>query len=62
MPDLAGSSAFGGLYLCCVLCIADRMMRDDEIARVQLTGVLAKRPVNQRSSTGGIIASRWYKR
>ena len=35
---------------------------EEELARVQLTGVLFKRPVNLMNQGSGIIASRWYKR
>ncbi|XP_067938921.1 pleckstrin homology domain-containing family D member 1-like [Watersipora subatra] len=35
---------------------------DEELAHVQLTGVLSKRPVNLTSQSSGIIASKWSKR
>ncbi|KAF6026469.1 PLEKHD1 [Bugula neritina] len=35
---------------------------DEDLAKVQLTGVLSKRPVNLASQSGGILASKWSKR
>jgi len=38
------------------------MPTSEDLAKVQLTGVLSKRPVNLASQSGGILASKWSKR
>ena len=35
---------------------------EEEVAKVQLTGILCKRPVNVTSQTGGILANKWSRR